>query len=268
MSSRKILTDPRRLARPALVAAVVPTLFGITAFANGYPIPADAGEFATVTVSGVMLGLLGLVGWWWSARGRPTAAAIAIAGVGGAAGWSLFRPGVTAVRIGSETVLSGNPVLARLVGISPWVLLLVGIVGVVEPVLPGLRRFAEDDASASRRRTRRDAFRVGATSGGVFALLAVAPVYLLEGSFGDMTLLGFSLVGGFVGTLVVVYLLARHGLVTPVLAVGIITAAAAVAVVTGGSPVGYPTAWAVWFLPGLLLGGVEAVGRRLISAVR
>jgi len=268
MSERDVLNDFPRSANPAIVAAVVPIVIAIVALVEGYPIPTGSEEFLAVGGSGVALGLLGLVGWWWYERGRPTAVAITATGVVGAVGWSLFRPGVTAARVGGETVLSGDTVLARFVGVSPWLVLIVGIVGILEPTLPVVRKFAEGDAATFQRRTHRGAFRFGATSGGVFALLSVAPVYLLKGGFGDVTLLGLSLGGGFIGILVVAYLLARYRLVTPVLAVGVVTTAAAVAVVADGSPVGYPTAWAVWLLPGLLVGSVEAVGRRLVSAIR
>ncbi len=267
MSTRELLANLRRLERPAIVAAVVPTLVGVVAFVKGYPIPADGGEFVTVTGSGVLLGFLGLASWWWYEHGRPTAAAVAMAGVGVAVGWSLFRPGVRAVRVGGDVVLAGDPVLARFVGVSPWLVLVVGVVGIVEPVLPGLRAFADGEA-AFQRQTRRGAVQFGAMSGVALALLSVLPVYFLEGGFGDVTLLGLSLGGGFAGMLLVAYLFARHNLVTPVLGVGVVTTAAAVAVTAGGSPLGYPTAWVVWLLPGLTVGGIEAVGRRLVSATR
>ncbi|WP_363464042.1 hypothetical protein [Halogeometricum borinquense] len=267
MTARDMLAAPRRWVRPAIAAAVVPAIVGVVAVFKGYPLPVDGREFVAVAGSGILLGLLGIVGWWLSERGRPAAVVIAVAGVAGGVGWSLFRPGVTAARVGGEVILTGDPILARFVGVTPWLLLVVGIVGVAEPVVPVLKAFVGSEAAASRRRTRRGALRFGVLSGVVLAFLSVLPVYLIADGFSDVLFLGFSIGGEFVGMLVVAYLFARHHLVLPVFGVGVITSAAAVAVATGGSPVGYPMAWSIWLLLGVLLGVIEAVGWRLVSAV-
>jgi hypothetical protein len=246
-----------------LASASLPALLGITAVVQGYPYPTDAGEFVTVGLSGVMLGLLGAISWLYNWSDRWLAPMTAISGVAVVVLWSSVHSGVTAVRVAGDVVLAGDPFLARFVGVSPWLLIVVGVFGAVEPILPGTGGLTGWERGLYHRRSRRRAVELGATSGAVFASLSVLPVYLWGSGFGDVTLLGFSLGGGFVGGSLVGYLFVRHYLVTPILSVGLVTAAAVIAVTLGGSPRGFPTAWVVWLLPGLLLGGVEILGRKL-----
>ncbi len=270
MSVRDALGDSPRTARPAIAAAAVPLVVGLAAFAEGYPLPADAAELAVVGGKGVVLGLLGLVGWWCHDRGRRAAVAVAVAGVAGAVVWSLSGPGVTTARVAGDTVAVGDPLLGRFVAVAPWLVVAVGVVAAVEPATPGLRAITGPgrERTPVGRRTRRGALRLAAASGVALAVLSVLPVYLLGSGFGDPALLGFAVGGWFVGGLVVAYLFARHRVVTPLVCLVFVVTAAVVAVATGGSPLGLPTAWVVWLVPGLVGGTIEALGRRVSAVFR
>ncbi|WP_135853952.1 hypothetical protein [Halorussus salinus] len=268
MSARDALPDALWTVRPAVAAAAVPLVVGLAALADGYLVPADAAELVFVATSGVALGLVGLVGWWCHDRGRRAAVGVAIAAVVGAVGLGLLRPGVTATRVAGDAVAVGDPLLARFVGVGPWLVVVVGVVGAVESEIPGLRATTGRDATPIGRLPRRGALRLAAASGVALAVLSALPVYLLGRSFGDPALLGFAVGGWFVGGLAVAYLFARHRVVTPLVCLVVVVTAAVVAVATGGSPLGLPTAWVVWLVPGLVAGTVEALGRRVFAAFR
>lgn len=261
--TRDVLADGRAVV--AVAVAVPPVLFGVLAVLTGYPLPANGRELLVVAGSAATLATVGASGWWCHATGRRAAAGVAVSGVLGAAAWSLLAPGVSATRVGESVVVVGEPVLARFAGASPLLLATVGIVAVVEPVIPGLAALTRSDDDAYARRSRRAALELGAAGGAAFAVLSVFPAYLLGVGFGDVALLGFAVGGGFAAATVVGYAFTRHRLVTPLLAVGVVASAATVAVTAGGSPRGFPTAWVVWFVPGLALGGIEALGRRFVG---
>lgn len=254
--------DWRGLTATRWVAAVaVPVLFGAVASLEGYPIPTSPDDIAAAATAGVALATLGLLTWWFADQGRPVAVAAAAVAMGSAVAWSLLVPGVTAVRVGDGVVVSGRPVLARFAGVTPWVIVTVGVVGLVEPVLPGVRAIGEPASDDWKDRSRRRATGLAIGGGAAFAALAVASPFLLGAPLVEPTLLGYALGGGWLAVAVAGYLFVRHRIVSPLLALGVVAAAATVAVTAGGSPRGFPTAWPVWAVPGLVAGGAEAFGR-------
>lgn len=264
MNGRDLSVD-----RTAVGTAVgVPLFVGLLALLQGYPLPRRMPAVAATVATGAALGALGLVAWWGYDRERPAATATAGLAVLGATAWSLVAPGITATRVGDAVVLAGRPVLARFAGVTPWVIVAVGVVALVEPVVSGRSRRARSEAGPGRDRSRRRALRRSLGGGATFAVLAVVPAALLGQGIVEPPLLGLALGGGFVAASVAGYLFVRHRIVGPILALGFVAAAATVTVTAGGSPRGFPTAWTVWFLPGLVLGGFEVVGRRIRGWVR
>lgn len=262
-------TRPRSVDRTAVVAAVaVPAIVGVVAVLQGYPVPRGASAIAMTAVTGAALSLLGLVAWWTYDRRRRSGTVVAVGAIAGAVAWSSIASGVDAVRLGENVVLAGSPLLARFAGVTPWVVVAVGAVALVDPGRSRRSTTGRNRPSVTRDRPRSRALRLAVAGGAAVAVLAVLPAYLVGTGVGSSALLGFALAGGFVAATLVGYLFVRHRFVSPLLVLGIVAAGASVAVTAGGSPRGFPTAWPVWFVPGLVVGGFEAVARYVRGRVR
>lgn len=253
--------------RSVVAAAALPALVGATSLAEGYTLPQSTTALAGAVVGGVVLAAVGGLAWRWRERGLLVAPGVAVGGAVAVLGWAVLAPGVSVARVGGGAVVAGDPVLSRFVGASPlFALAVCGVAlgeGVVSGADTGLKLPRPREADVGRRRALAWALPVGAG----LAVLSVAPSVLLGDALAP-SLAGFALGGGFVGGAVLAYLLGRHGLLTPLLAFTAVAAASTAAVTAGGSPRGFALAWPVWAVPGLLLGGVEAVARRVWDRLR
>lgn len=260
-ASSERLPDPRTV----VWSAGVPAIVGLAALLKGYPVPATVSAAIGVLAGGVVLAAVGRFAQWCRAQGLVVAPATMVIGVVGAAVFAFLTPGVSSVPIAGSTVIAGDPVLARFVGASPLLLLVVGCTALLEGSI--LETGGAAWLARFRGVGRVSALKHGLAGGVAVLMLSLAPGFLLGNPVSSVPLLGVATLGVLGGT-AVGYLWMRHRIHAPVIVLLLVAAAAVVGITTGGSPRGFPVAWALWVLPGLALGGIEAVVTWLRGRVR
>ena len=260
-ASSQRVPDPRTV----VWSAGVPAFVGLAALVEGYPVPVTVSAAIGVLAGGVVLAATGRFAQWCRAQGLLVAPATVVVGVVGSVVWAFLKPGVSSAPVAGSTVIAGDPVIARFVGGSPLLFLIVGCTALLEGSIlgtggaPWLARFRGVGSVP--------ALKHGLACGVAVLILSLAPGFLLGNPVSSVPLLGVAALGALGGT-AVGYLWVGHRIHAPVAVLLLVAAAALVGIATGGSPRGFPVAWGLWVVPGLALGGIEAVGTWLRRRVR
>lgn len=245
-----------------VLAAILglPAVIGGLAFYEGYLVPQRPTSIVGVAVGGLMLVFLGaLVGWLRTHR-LLLAPAVAVLGVAGGAAWALLSPGVTSVRVGSEVVIQGQPILARFVGASPLLIVSVAGFGALEAATRGTLGGSGPDP-ASTKLGHLAALAYGFFAGLALVVLSLVPGALLGNPVTEPGQLVYAALGGVLGGMLVSYLRLRYRILSPLLVLAVVAGGAVVGVTSGGSPQGFPMAWPVWIGLAVIVALIEGLAR-------